>query len=293
MKKRLIYLVCLMIAVVQIAITWNLNFAPREALAKPQSREALQRFDDGVVAYNGVKFKVSKALAAAVQAETWPESLASSVEAAPADTIYPSHSVFNLLQLTGAPKSFIKPEIRVYAVQDYKRVFAPDRKLANEVIATIERLRIVLRGRNPKFAGPIPLLPIPDGYLAFRSHVMFLRFGNGTGLVFVTQGQQDEMPVNNENLSYEFLGLTDDNRFLVTAEFPLAAPFLSYDRDSANYGGKVQECSCFEGPRYKRFQRQYRAYVIEIKTKLNQLSAEEFEPKLALYNQLLSSIEIR
>ena len=263
------------------------------AISTPQAREASQRFDDGVVHYNGIRFTVSKELASAVEAQTWPESLASPVEAAPADTIYPRHAGFLLLGLTGAPKSFIKPDIRVYSVAEYKKAFAPDRKVATEITATFERLQDVLRRRNPKFAGPVPLLPLPSGYLVFRSHVAFLRFKNGTGLVFVTQGQQDEMPINNENLSYEFLGLTDDNRFLITAAFPLAAPFLAYNRDEASYEGKVEECNCFEGPRFKRFQRQYRAYAIDLKGKLDRLPAEKFQPQLSLYDQLLSSIEVR
>lgn len=281
------------VAVVLVMLVLGAAIFQPPCLANHLQGESVQTFNDGTVNYNGVHFKVDKQLAGAARAQTIPESLASSTQAAPADTIYPRHSVFELMDVITAPKSFMKPEITVYSVREYERAFAADRELASEVRATIAKLRKILRSRNPNFAGAVPLLPIPDGYLAFRSHVAFIKFRGGTGLVYVTQGQQDEMPINNQNLSYEFEGLTDDGRTLVLASFPLAAPFLAYNRDDATYEGKVTECNCFSGPRYRRFQREYGAYVREMKTKLNQLPAAQFQPKLQLYNQLLSSIEVR
>jgi hypothetical protein len=259
-----------------------------------QDSEALERFTNGSVAYTGVQFRFDPKRVGQVTARTIAESLASAENAAPPDTVYPRHTAFELLNISAAPpKSFIKAELRVYSVDGYERAFAADPKGAKGVSQTITRLNTLLRNGDANFRGDMPMVPLLDGYLAFRGHTKLLRFQRGSGFAFLTQGQQDEMPINNQNLSYEFQGLTDDGRYLVTAQFPVAAPFLEFNRDQANYGGKVHECNCFEGARYQRFQREYRAYVQEMKGRLDRLPAQKFEPSLELYDQLLKSIEIR
>ena len=250
-------------------------------------------FHDGSVEYQGTSFKYDKSLASNVKAQTIEASLASAREAAPYDTIYPRHLAFELVgTYTAQPASFIKPDIRIYSIRDYERAFAADPKAAREVTATINRMRQILRTRSLPLKGDVPSLPIPDGYYAFRAHAAFLRFANGTGVVFLTQGQQDEMPVNNQNLSYEFQGITDDGRFYVTAEFPVAAPFLAYDRDKANYGGAVKEAACYQCADHHRFMREYRTYVSKVQKQLETLRAEEFQPSLKSFDELVKSIKV-
>jgi hypothetical protein len=269
------------------------SLVPASTSLSRQDSEAVETFSHSLVNYRGVQFRYDQKTVGEVRARTIDESLASSENAAPPDTIYPRHFAFELVNVSGAPsKSFIKADLRVYPVDAYQQAFAADPKTAKDVSQTIMRLKTLLRSRNPSFRGEMPMVPLLSGYLAFRSHTRVLRFNSGSGFVFVTQGQQDEMPINNQNLSYEFQGLTDDGRYLVTAEFPVAAPFLEYNRDKAHYGGKVHECDCFEGPRYQRFQREYRAYVRELKGRIESLPAQKFEPSLDVYDRLLQSIEI-
>ena len=250
-------------------------------------------FSDGSVDYRGTSFKYDKSIASEVKAQTMAASLASAKESAPFETIYPQHIAFELVGTYAAkPESFIKPDIRVYSVQEYEQAYAADPKAKLEVVATINRMRPILRTRQLPVSTKIPVLPIPDGSYAFISHASFIRFANGVGLAFLTQGQQDEMPVNNQNLSYEFQGMTDDGQFYITAEFPVAASFLAYDRDKANYGGTVKESSCYECADHQRFVREYNAYIGRIKTQLQQLPAAKFEPALPQFDQLLQSIKI-
>ena len=270
------------------------NFPVAVSSLSRQDSEAIERFSKGLVQFNGVRLSFDPNVVSEVTARTVAESLASAENAAPPDTIYPRHSAFELLDISGAPsKSFIKADLHVYAADAYERAFSADSKTAKDVSQTISRLRTLLRSRNPSFRGEMPMVPLLSGYLAFRSHTRLLHFNGGSGFVFITQGQQDEMPINNQNLSYEFQGLTDDGRYLVSAQFPVAAPFLEYNRDNASYGGKVQPCDCFEGPRYQRFQREYRAYVQGVKRRIDQFPAQKFEPSLEVYDQVLKSIEIR
>jgi hypothetical protein len=257
------------------------------------TQDKSQTFQDARIDFRGVRFTHQKSLASEVKAKVVEAEIATGESAAPGDTIYPQHLLFELAgTYPGDPKSFISSEIHVYPVREYKQAFAKDPKLAREVAATIARLQRILNSRSLAFKGELPLLPIPDGFLAFRAHNGFLRFKQGSGIVFLTQGQQDEMPVNNQNLSYEFQGLTSDGRYYVTAQFPVAAPFLAYDRDKANYGGTVKESSCFQCPDHARFMKEYRVYVRGIKNRLEKLPADKFQPGLKTFDELISSIEI-
>ncbi len=257
----------------------------------PQAKT--QVFQEAKVDYRGVRFNYDKSLASEVTAKIVEAQVASAENSGPGDTIYPTHVAFELVgTYPPKPTSFIGSEIHVYPVREYKQAFAPDPKAAREVSATIVRLQRILSTRDLAFKGEVPLLPLPDGYLAFRAHTAFLRFKQGSGMVFLTQGQQDEMPVNNQSLSYEFQGLTNDGRYYVTAEFPVAAPFLAYDRDTANYGGSVKESSCYQCPDHARFMREYRAYVRTISNKLEKLPPDKFQPSLKLFDDLITSIEV-
>jgi hypothetical protein len=252
-----------------------------------------QAFHEGKVDYGGVRFTHDKSLASGVTAKVVEAQVAEAGNPVPADAIYPTHLIFELAgTYPSQPASFIASEIHIYSVSEYKQAFAKDPKAAREVSATITRLRQILRSGNARFTGEVPLLPLPDGYLVFRAHTRFLRFKQGSGIVFLTQGQQDEMPINNQNLSYEFEGLTNDGRYYVTAEFPVAAPFLAYDREKASYDASVKESSCYECPEHARFMREYRAYARSIGLKLERLPAEQFKPSLKLFDELITSIEV-
>jgi len=61
---------------------------------------------------------------------------------------------------------------------------------------------------------------------AFIGKRKFLRFRNGRGVLFLTQYQQETLPVNNGALVCTFQGMTDDNAWYVSAVFPVAAPGL-------------------------------------------------------------------
>jgi len=284
--------ISLLLLTTLLALGWFPARTTQQNSANKTPQENIS-FSDGSVAYLGTTFKYDRGLASEVKAQTIEASLASAREPAPYDTIFSRHIAFELVGTYAAqPASFIKPDIRVYPLRAYEKAFAADRKARREVVATINQMRQILRSRSLPLKGDLPSLPIPDGYYAFRAHTAFLRFDNGTGVVFLTQGQQDEMPVNNQNLSYEFQGITDDGRFYVTAEFPVAAPFLAYDRDKANYGAVVKEASCYQCADHRRFMQEYRAYVSKVQEQLEKLRPEEFQPSLKSFDDLVKSIKV-
>lgn len=246
-------------------------------------------------AHDGVSFTYDSWLASEVKAVTVPASIPAPDEVAfPLEAAYPEHVAFGLVgTYPHEPPSFIKPEIHVYPTADFRKTFAPFRGLNAEVERNLKRLRLLLRTRPRDFAGVPPFLPplTPDT-LALRAHTHYVKFRGGSGLACVIQTQQDEMPVNNQNLAYEFQGLTDDGRFYVTAVFPVAAPFLANDRDRARFDG-FDYAPCYNCPAERAFKKKYRAYTARLARRLERLPPSGFAPRLDLYDELLSSLEIR
>lgn len=245
--------------------------------------------------HGGVSFTYDTWLASEVKAVTVPAAIPEPDEVAfPLDAAYPEHVAFGLVgTYPYEPASFIRPEIHVYPTADFRKTFAPFRGMNAEVGRNLKRLRLLLRTRPRDFAGVPPFLPplTPDT-LALRAHTHYVKFRGGSGLACVMQATQDETPVNNQNLSYEFQGLTDDGRFYVTAVFPVAAPFLANDRDAARFDG-FDYAPCHNCPAGRAFKKKYRAYTARVARRLERLPASGFAPRLDLYDELLSSLEIR
>lgn len=268
---------------------WSNSAAP------PRPASARTRGVKKTAAHGGVSFTYDAWLASEVKALTVPASVPAPDEVAfPLDAAYPEHVAFGLVgTYPHEPASFIKPEVRVYPVADFRKTFAPFAGVNAEVERNLKRLRQLLKTRPRDFAGVPPFLPeLTPHTLALRARTHYVRFRGGWGLACVLQAQQEEMPVNNQNLSYEFQGLTDDGRFYVTARFPVAAPFLANDRDDARYDG-FEHPGCFDCPAERAFRRRYRAYAARVARRLERLPAAGFTPSLGMYDELLSSIEIR
>ena len=249
-------------------------------LAAPAKRRA---------AHGGASLAFDDALAREVKAETVPAAPLESADEKP-DGVYPEHVAFTLVNLNGAPAdSFNEPVIRVCPVAEYLKAFSVSPQLVRDARRTLRDLRALLRRKPAALKGNVPALPFADATEVFHARVKYLRFRGGSGLAFLTQSQQDYELLNSQHASYSFRGLTDDGRFYVTADLPVGSQTLAATRDTPShegytlfhhYGGRVEK-------------RQYAAYVERVRLKLERLRPEQFGPDLRLYDELLSSIEIR
>ncbi len=250
------------------------------SLAAPAKRTA---------AHEGVSLTYDDALAREVKAETVPAAPLENADEKP-DGVYPEHVTFTLVGLNGAPAdSFSEPVVRVCPVAEYLKAFSISPRHVKDARRTLDELRRLIRRRSVVLKGNVPMLPFPDATEVFHAHVNYLRFRGGSGVAFLTQAQQDDELINNQHVTYEFRGLTDDGRFYVSATFPVGSQALAATRDTPSHEG-------YTLPREiggRRARQRYSAYVERVRLKLERLPATSFTPSLNRYDELLSSIEIR
>jgi hypothetical protein len=240
-------------------------------------------------AHGGVSLTFDEALAREVKAETAPAAPLENADEKP-DGVYPEHVAFTLVGVKGAPaESFNEPVIRVCPVAEYLKAFSVSPAYVRDARRTLKELRGLIRRRPAALKGNVPALPFADATEVFHARVKYLRFRGGAGIAFLTQAQQDDELLNSQHVSYSFRGLTDDGRFYVTADLPVGARALAATRDTPSHEGY----SLLNRPGDRREARRYAAYVERVRLKLERLSPEQFSPDLNLYDELLSSIEIR
>jgi hypothetical protein len=240
-------------------------------------------------AHGGVSLTCDESLAREVRGETVPATPLEDASDKP-DGVHPEHVAFTLVGLGGAPAdSYHEPVVRIYPVAGYLKAFSVLPRYVKDAERTLNELRRLIRRHPVTLKGNVPMLPFPDATEVFHAHVKYLRFRGGAGIAFLTQAQQDDELVNNQHASYSFRGLTDDGRFYVSADLPIGAPVIAATRDAATHDGHTL-------PRQlggARERRRYAAYVERVRRKLERLPPTQFAPSLSLYDELLTSLEIR
>jgi len=236
-----------------------------------------------------VSLSYDSALAREVRGETVPAAPLESADEKP-DGFFPEHVAFTLVGLSNAPaNSYHEPVVRVSPVAEYLKAFAVSPRYVKDAERTLNELRRLIRRRPVTLRGNVPMLPFPDATEVFHARVKYLRFRGGAGVAFLTQSQQDDTLLNSQQVSYEFRGLTDDGRVYVHATFPAGASVLSANRDAAGHDGYTPR----PDPSDAGERRRYAAYVERVRRRLERLRPEQFQPDLRLYDELLSSLDIR
>lgn len=238
----------------------------------------------------GVSLSYDTRLAPEVRASLAPAAPLESATDKP-DWFWPERVAFDLSAAYPDREPGRPVEIYVCAVEDFRRAASVSKELEASVGRTLRDLGRFLRRRSPAPAGEVPTVPFPDAHEAFRAHLKYLSFKRGTGVAYLTQAQQDESLINNQQLTYEFRGLTSDGRHYVYASFPVAAPFLPATADTTTYEGFTLPYLTPGGSRRAK-DRAYRAYVARTRARLQRLRPDGFTPSLRLLDEMLSSLDI-
>lgn len=155
-------------------------------------------------------------------------------------------------------------------------------KVYPEITLTAAKLRRILTKR-PEAPGitkkDLPDLPAIEAEQTINSKVQFMDFVAGSGILFLTQYTQEMLPnpIDNEELTCNFQGLTNDGRCYVAARMAITHPSLPKGIDFTED---------IQGDKKWR-------YLKEGEKRLNRLSDDSFQPSLTELRKLLASTVVK
>jgi len=146
-------------------------------------------------------------------------------------------------------------------------------------IAAVD-LQKILRERPDKFEHrrDVPDIPANNASPSILSRFKYLDFRSGSGILFLTQYSQEmePNPVNNEELTLDFQGLTDDRRYYLAARLAITHPSLPRGIDFTDHIERDRSYS----------------YLKRAEKELEGFSEESFRPSLKSLKALISSIYV-
>lgn len=158
----------------------------------------------------------------------------------------------------------------------------------------IRRLGLLLLARPSKFVQYDDLVDVPYNHSgwSFVAKRQYLDYENVSGVSFVTQYSQEALPnpVNNEELTFNFQGLTKSGEYYVAARFAVSHPSLPKGIDFTDKNIREGATSLQEADAINKFAE---AYLEKEQMKVEALPEDSFKPSLISLKQLISSISIK
>jgi hypothetical protein len=139
-----------------------------------------------------------------------------------------------------------------------------------------------LLARHPasfRFDKDLVDMPFNNATGTIKSRIQYLSFKNGKGVLFLTQYSQElhPNPINNEELTCNFQGITNDGKYYVAARFALTHPSLPKGIDFTSHIDRDDK----------------ELYLKTREKKLNGFADDSFEPSLGVLKSLITSISIK
>jgi hypothetical protein len=235
-----------------------------EATTEPTSEPTPSGVQVGI---NHISFYYDTAIVSSITAE--------GVAANPPDPnngaawdVYPAFSRFNfngyILQNT-----FHTPVIEVYPIQEYAAM--------NETAGIAYKLMNQVLIDRPANPTSLPFLPVFNAAQMMVSNVRYIDFKGGSGVRYLTQYGQSYYPISNYSVFYTFQGLTDDQKYYISAILPVNTSILPANDQIPNND-------------FQTFSNNFPSYIIDIQNQLNALPNESFTPDLSILDKMMQSI---
>jgi len=173
-----------------------------------------------------------------------------------------------------APESQVKPEIKVFSVQDYESL------AGNPVNQQIDKLNQLLTAHPNDSSANLPFLPLEPAAQLMHAQLKYVKFQDGQGIRYITEYGQQAAPLDNKMLFYTFQGITDNGAYYVSASLPLG------DRKLAGDDGAVQD----QNP--ATFQANYSSYTSNIEQLLNNQKPNSFTPNINLMDLIIHNLVV-
>ena len=236
------------------------------------------------VEYGGIRFSYPSDLAESV----WPEIIPAVPPTLdrPWWEVDPEHFSFTFASLSGPDAIYriwgpwrmqLPPQILIYPIAGVET--------NEDTRREVEALRALLEKKPKRPVNEIAFLPRMNISQLIRAQVHYLDFQNGRGVRFITHFTP-ENPITNQGLFYTFQGLTDDGTNYISTTFPISTAVLPDDMPIGS-----EAFSEFE-KKVKNYE-DWVNYLNETAEMLDRLPSHQFEPDLALLDQIIQSLEVK
>ena len=203
------------------------------------------------------------------------EMVSATIDGAPWELV-PGHVK---ITLTGyqLEDTFHQPQIFVYPANEYA-------SMNPNAGYQLELIKKLLAG-SPILRETLPRIPWFNAEALIAANIQMISFRSGKGIRALTEYAQYYAPINNNELLYQFAGLTDDEKYYIIAILPINAPFLAEnEKPDAPVPTDGVPIPTDVGPND--------GYYAAITEKLVALDSESFTPSLNTLDALIQSIGI-
>lgn len=238
------------------------------------------------VKHAGVSFYYNTADFAGVEVKNKPKKTAQDISAGVPVGIAPEHFRFNLKDKRPLPAlkkgaRYFYPTCSFICVIPLKDSSVKDFAGAYPGLHSAAlHLRKTLRERpnKLKILEPVHDIPFNNAAQSILSKFQYVDFRSGSGILFLTQYSQEMKPnpVNNEELTLNFQGLTKAGRYYIAARLAITHPSLPAGIDFT--GGIERD--------------KQHLYLRKAEKELESMPEESFQPSLKSLKELLFSIHV-
>jgi hypothetical protein len=234
------------------------------------------------VNFKGVSFSYNPQIFGEVKIEEIDEAPLGGEDYKP-DENFPKHVEF-LFEKT---KHSTRARIAIVPIADYRRMFAVSNYLTKEFDKNLTNVQKAIKNKSFRVKNEIPIMPFYDAHQTFIAKVKHFSFQNGSGILFLSQINQEATLVNNEGLIYYFQGLTADKKNYIFAVFSVRVSFLPDSFEASEFEG-------YKLPTYykERDVKGYKNYISKITKRLENLPSDRFEPDLKYFEEIVSSLKV-
>ena len=134
----------------------------------------------------------------------------------------------------------------------------------------------------------LPVLPFLNEIQTFAAKIQVMPFQNGQGVRFLTEYGQSATSANNQDLFYQFQGLTDDGMDYITAVLPITSTDLSESNDPA----AAVPMGGVDFPTMGDPNADWEGYYTAVTELLNATPLENFYPAIDQLDALIKSIQV-
>jgi hypothetical protein len=273
------------VPVVPTSVAMNPTVIPTSAATIPATSTsgamptALPPASTGVAAsYGPVSLMLPPGLASGINGSQFPRNEGQDL---PYWEVTPGHTVLNLEGYSLQGK-FHQPQIFIYPAQAYVEMLPG-------AFESIHRLDNILYGPSaPIRVEQLPAVPFFNAQQVFATNVQQISFQNGGGVRFVAEYAQYPASANNQDLFYEFQGVSRDGAYYIVVILPISNPALAETSDA----GAVLPVGGIPYPDLNAAKPDLPGYYDAVTNLLNAQAPEAFAPTINQLDMLIQSMQV-